>query len=88
MLEALAYMREQSPSPILFANHAARSAPGLGVYGQDTPAELRNWRAAGQRRRRRGSVRARCTPGPGAGYPPAVVGSDRTPPQRSGSSCS
>lgn len=43
MLEALRVMRQLPHQPVLFANHAARSAPALGVYGQDTPAEFRNW---------------------------------------------
>lgn len=44
MLDALAVMQQLPQKPVLFANHAARSAPGLGVYGQDTPAEFRNWK--------------------------------------------
>lgn len=43
MLEALMYMRELEVPPVLFANHASRSATALGVYGQDTPKEFRNW---------------------------------------------
>lgn len=43
MLEALRVMEQLPHRPVLFANHPARSAPGLGVYGQDTPAEFRNW---------------------------------------------
>ena len=43
MLEALRFMRTLPQRPVLFANHAARSAPGLGVWGQDTPQEFRNW---------------------------------------------
>lgn len=41
MLEALQFMKDMRPSPLMFANHAARSATGLGVYGQDTPREFR-----------------------------------------------
>jgi hypothetical protein len=43
MLEALAHMRELEAPPILIANHPSRSASAIGVYGQDTPAEFRNW---------------------------------------------
>ena len=43
MLEALRYMREIPSPPVVIANHPSRSAPGLGVYGQDTPAEFRDW---------------------------------------------
>ncbi|MGH7574320.1 MAG: phosphoesterase, partial [Longimicrobiales bacterium] len=43
MLNALAYMRGLSLPPLLFANHPSRSARGLGVYGSNTPRELRNW---------------------------------------------
>ena len=43
MLEALTFMQELQPKPILIANHPSRSATGLGVYGLDTPAELRRW---------------------------------------------
>ena len=54
MLEALTFMRTLEQPPVLFANHAARSAPcpggvpnlltcPAGVWGQDTPKEFRNW---------------------------------------------
>lgn len=43
MIEALEYMKELDMPPVLFANHPARSASGLGVYGLDTPREFRNW---------------------------------------------
>ena len=54
MLEALTFMRTLKQPPVLFANHAARSAPcpggvpnlmtcPAGVWGQDTPQEFRNW---------------------------------------------
>ena len=43
MIEALQYMKRYRTPPLVIAHHAARSAPGLGVYGQDTPAEFRNW---------------------------------------------
>lgn len=43
MLEALRFMQQLPQRPVVFANHPARSAPGLGVYGLDTPRELRNW---------------------------------------------
>jgi hypothetical protein len=43
MLEALAAMRMLSPAPLLIANHPSRSATDLGVYGQDSPSELRDW---------------------------------------------
>lgn len=43
MLSALRAMRGYPEPPVLFANHPARSATGLGVYGLDTPAEFRSW---------------------------------------------
>lgn len=43
MLEALRFMQSFQARPLLFANHPSRSAPGLGIYGQDTPREFRNW---------------------------------------------
>lgn len=43
MLEALRVMQQLPQRPVLFANHPARSATGLGAYGLDTPAEFRNW---------------------------------------------
>jgi len=43
MLEALAFMRRMARPPVVIAHHPSRSAPGLGVYGLDTPAELRAW---------------------------------------------
>jgi hypothetical protein len=46
MVEALKFMDKQSPKPVVMANHPSRSAKGLGVYGLDTPAELRNWNDA------------------------------------------
>jgi hypothetical protein len=42
MIEALKFMAAMQPDPYLIANHAARSATGLGVYGLDTPRELRS----------------------------------------------
>ncbi len=46
MLEALAVMRDLSPKPVLIANHPSRSAPDMGVYGLDAPAEFRAWNDA------------------------------------------
>lgn len=43
MVEALTFMRGLADPPVLIANHPSRSAPGLGVYGLDHPAELRRW---------------------------------------------
>jgi hypothetical protein len=43
MLEALGYMKQIETPPVLIANHPSRSATGLGAYGQDRPAELRDW---------------------------------------------
>jgi hypothetical protein len=43
MLEALKAMAQLDVPPLLIANHPSRSASDLGVYGLDTPAELRNW---------------------------------------------
>jgi hypothetical protein len=43
MLDALGEMNRFPAKPIIIANHPSRSAPGLGVYGHDHPAELRDW---------------------------------------------
>lgn len=43
MLEALTFMDKLPLKPILIANHPSRTATDLGVYGLDTPAELRGW---------------------------------------------
>lgn len=43
MLDALRAMQLLPQLPLLIANHPSRSAPEIGVYGADTPAELRNW---------------------------------------------
>jgi hypothetical protein len=43
MLEALAFMNTMATKPVVIANHPSRSASGLGVYGKDDPAELRDW---------------------------------------------
>ncbi len=39
---ALDYISRLSRLPILFANHPARSARGIGVYGLDEPSEIRD----------------------------------------------
>lgn len=49
MLEALRYMSGIERPPVVIANHPSRSATGLGTYGQDTPAELRDWNDAAPR---------------------------------------
>ena len=43
MLEALVFMNKMATKPVVIANHPSRSATGLGVYGIDDPAELRDW---------------------------------------------
>ena len=43
MLEALRHMRGLPEPPVVIANHPSRSATGIGVYGLDTPRELRDW---------------------------------------------
>lgn len=43
MVEALEVMRALPDPPVVIANHPSRSAQGLGVYGLDTPEELRDW---------------------------------------------
>ncbi len=43
MLEALAYLRGVQTPPVVIANHPSRSAKELGGYGQDRPAEFRDW---------------------------------------------
>jgi hypothetical protein len=39
---ALEHMRALPLLPLVFANHPARSATGVGVYGRDEPREFRN----------------------------------------------
>lgn len=46
MLDALGYMKRIDQPPVLIANHPSRSASGIGVYGDDHPAELRDWNDA------------------------------------------
>lgn len=46
MVEELRYMQAIPTPPVVIANHPSRSATGTGVYGLDTPAELRNWNDA------------------------------------------
>ena len=41
-LAALEHMRALPRIPLVFANHPARSAKGIGVYGLDEPAEFRS----------------------------------------------
>ncbi|WP_327108256.1 CehA/McbA family metallohydrolase domain-containing protein [Nonomuraea glycinis] len=42
MVEFLKAARDMRQKPLVIAHHAARSATGLGVWGQDTPREFRN----------------------------------------------
>ncbi|MEO3744058.1 phosphoesterase [Plantactinospora sp. B5E13] len=42
MVEFLSYAKHMPHKPLVIAHHAARSAPGWGVWGQDTPHEFRN----------------------------------------------
>ncbi|MCU0634726.1 MAG: hypothetical protein MUE41_07630 [Gemmatimonadaceae bacterium] len=49
MLGALRHIAGLAMPPVLIANHPARSALGLGRYGQDTPAEFRAWNDAAPR---------------------------------------
>lgn len=42
MVEFLKYAKDLRHKPLVIAHHAARSASGLGVWGQDTPHEFRN----------------------------------------------
>jgi hypothetical protein len=46
MIVALEHMERLDPKPVVIANHPSRSATGIGVYGLDSPAELRNWNDA------------------------------------------
>lgn len=46
MLEALAYMRSLPAPPLMFINHPARTATGMGRWGDVEPDELRAWHAA------------------------------------------
>ncbi|MGH2476675.1 MAG: twin-arginine translocation signal domain-containing protein, partial [Candidatus Limnocylindrales bacterium] len=42
MLEFLSVAKGMPQKPLVIGHHTSRSAPGLGVYGQDTPREFRN----------------------------------------------
>ncbi|MEU6762437.1 phosphoesterase [Streptomyces sp. NPDC046853] len=42
MVEFLKAAKDMRRKPLVIAHHAARSATGLGVYGQDTPREFRD----------------------------------------------
>lgn len=42
MIEFLNYAKSLNGKPLVIAHHAARSAAGLGEWGQDTPREFRN----------------------------------------------
>ena len=46
MVEALRVMDRLPEKPVVIAHHPARSAPGLGEYGETEPHELRNWNDA------------------------------------------
>ena len=46
MVEALGVMQALPERPVVIANHPARSATDVGVYGLDTPAEFRDWNDA------------------------------------------
>jgi len=46
MLEALRYMGGIPLPPLVLANHPSRSARDLGVYGANSPQELRDWNDA------------------------------------------
>ena len=49
MVEALRAMSRRDTAPVVIVNHPSRSAEGLGVYGANTPGELRNWNDAAPR---------------------------------------
>lgn len=42
MIEFLSVAAGMPQKPLVLGHHTSRSAPGLGVYGQDTPREFRN----------------------------------------------
>ncbi|KLJ00293.1 hypothetical protein WQ56_09465 [Luteimonas sp. FCS-9] len=46
MLDALAHMRALPTPPLLVVNHPARTATGIGTWGQVEPRELRAWHDA------------------------------------------
>ena len=43
MLDALRHMATMSPRPVVVINHPARSATGLGEYGEVRPGQLKDW---------------------------------------------
>jgi hypothetical protein len=49
MLDALRAMKVSERPPVVIVNHPSRSAEGLGVYGANTPRELRGWNDAAPR---------------------------------------
>lgn len=49
MLDALAHMRALPVPPLLFVNHPARTATGVGRWGEVDPAELLAWHDAAPR---------------------------------------
>ena len=49
MIEALTYMKAMPQPPVVIVNHPSRSATAMGVYGANTPGELRNWNDAAPR---------------------------------------
>lgn len=46
MLDALAQMRTLPKPPLMFINHPARTATGIGQWGEVEPSELRAWHEA------------------------------------------
>jgi len=46
MVDALKYMSKIPAPPVVIANHPARTATAIGVYGLVSPGELRNWNDA------------------------------------------
>ncbi|TAJ71676.1 MAG: phosphoesterase [Phenylobacterium sp.] len=46
MVEALKHMGAIKAPPVVIANHPSRTATAVGVYGQVSPSELRNWNDA------------------------------------------
>lgn len=43
MIEALEAMNRFPEKPLVIVNHPSRTATGLGIYGKNTPVQLRDW---------------------------------------------
>jgi hypothetical protein len=47
MIDALHFMQDLKPQPLMFINHPSRTATAIGAWGEVEPDELRAWQDAG-----------------------------------------